>query len=389
MADNKQKFELLLQELIDIVNLQDEDHSVQSPTNPSDRESLSFEDSGVFINYNQESNKTQPINWINNQTRLNEFNMNTLVSYVAQYADWAAEKSVRYYAETALAPVIADIIKHSAGWTEDSTAETPTGEIFNDYTNSTVDGVYSAVFGENNNSTEGHQFIIGKFNESAKNAIFVVGWGTNDKRANIFLIDKDGNITLPNGNMFVKNGSIFVDNGDVFIPRAPTNVAHAVNKQYVDTEVSRLKQLNQWVGLLVVTPTTYNTDLKEKLTEFVKSKSKVKREPRNGDLVTVEIQDPLPTDPQYPEIWIFLESDPYDIESHDGDWYFYSSQQQLLNASKDTKGLVQIGDNIDVNDGVISVPKATQTTYGVVTAGDNVTIDNDGKISSCQYWIEF
>lgn len=49
-------------------------------------------------------------------------------------------------------------------------------------------------------------------------------------------------------------------------------------------------------------------------------------------------------------------------------------------ATTTTKGKVQIGDNISVSSGVISVPFATQYTKGVVQAGDNIEIAN-GAIS--------
>jgi len=39
-------------------------------------------------------------------------------------------------------------------------------------------------------------------------------------------------------------------------------------------------------------------------------------------------------------------------------------------ATTGVKGVVQVGDNIDVTSGVISVPEATNTTYGVVRSGD-------------------
>lgn len=82
----------------------------------------------------------------------------------------------------------------------------------------------------------------------------------------------------------------------------------------------------------------------------------------------------------------------------------------IADATRSTKGVVQIGDNIDVSNGEISVPKATQLTFGVmypgvgvsipqnqagvlnldtatenalggVKIGDNINVANDGKIS--------
>lgn len=405
MADDaKQKFEELLQELLNVTTLYDDTHSVQDPSDPDSRLSLSFEDEDVFLHYNQETNKTQPINWKNNLTRLNEFNMNTLVSFISQYANWAAEKSVRYYAETSMAPVIEELIRHSAGWTTDSTTVVKTdGEIFNDYVNSTATGAYSAVFGENNNAENPYELVIGRFNAPQRQAVFVVGWGMdNDSRRNVFVIDKDGNVkasgsidldgnlVLTKGDIFVREGDVNVPKGDinvseghVNIPKDPTNDEHAVNKLYVDTEVARLKQLNQWICVVDVTSEVYNDDgtkFQIALGNAVKENSPSKRNPRQGDLVTVVITDPTPTDPQYPEIWIYIETNPGDPSEHTGKFEFYSSQQSLLNASKDTKGLVQIGDNINVNSGLISVPLANGINPGVVYAGEFISIIN-GKVS--------
>ena len=412
MADDaKQKFEELLQELLNVTTLYDDTHSVQDPSDPDSRLSLSFEDEDVFLHYNQETNKTQPINWKNNLTRLNEFNMNTLVSFISQYANWAAEKSVRYYAETSMAPVIEELIRHSAGWTTDSTTVVKTdGEIFNDYVNSTATGAYSAVFGENNNAENPYELVIGRFNAPQRQAVFVVGWGMdNDSRRNVFVIDKDGNVkasgsidldgnlVLTKGDIFVREGDVNVTKGDinvseghVNIPTDPTKDEHAVNKLYVDTEVARLKQLNQWIGNVEVTSEEYDLEnnnrlLRPILSIFVENQSPVKRHPRNGDLVTVTITDKKPTDPQYPTMWIYLVPDPYNPPDPEGQviddyWQFYSSQQELLNASKDTKGLVQIGDNINVNEGLISIPLADGINPGVVYAGEFISIIN-GKVS--------
>ena len=49
-------------------------------------------------------------------------------------------------------------------------------------------------------------------------------------------------------------------------------------------------------------------------------------------------------------------------------------------ATTSSKGIVQIGDNINVNAGVISVPSATTSSKGAVQVGDNINVSN-GKIS--------
>lgn len=338
MANHNDKLQQL-EDLKDLAELNDSEHMTQDPLNPDITIPKSFEDANVFVNYD-EVGKTNSIHWRNNYTRLNEYNMNHLVSFVAQYADWATEQGVRYYAKEVIVPLIEDLIKHSAGWNKDSTV-TPAehGEIFNDYKDNQANEPYSSVFGENNKSSSKHQFVLGKFNADDEDAVLIAGWGDNSgKRKNIATIRNTG------------------------IPTLDTDL---VNKGYFDIELSRLKQLNQWIGNLTVSSSEFdlennNAKLKPLLTEFVLKNSPSKRNPRNGDLVTVTIDPKESTDPEYPEIWIFLEDDPSTTgeDDHAGNWEFYSSLQQIVNASTEVKGLVQISKDpdsfIEVRDGVIS-----------------------------------
>ena len=314
-------------------------------------------------------------NWVNNQTRLNAFNMNNINALIQAYGTWVGKETIDYINNVP----IKNIIENNAGWS--AKLNGGNGEIFSDYFNNTAVGNHSSVFGENNNADNDDQFVIGKYNLSNPDAVFMVGWGTsNENRKNIFTVLQDGRAQTE---------------------AAPTEPKDLVNKQHLDTELERVKQLNQWIGNLSVTSDQFdlandNAKLKPLLTQFVESKSPSKREPRNGDLVTVTITDKKPTDPQYPEIWIFLETDPTKPSEHVGDWYFYSSQQEILNASKDVKGLVQIGDNINVDNGLISIPVATDTVLGVVkngktivnksgtldvNTGDSFEVADDGKIN--------
>lgn len=314
--------------------------------------------------------------WINNQTRLNAFNMNNLNSIIQGYGNWVGNTTFRYLNTYLIQP----LIESSAGWTYNLADPSAGGEVFNDYFNNTAKGNHASAFGTGSNADNENQFVIGKFNASNPDAVFMVGWGENENsRKNIFTVLQDGRAQTE---------------------AAPVDPKDLINKQHLDTELERVKQLNQWIGNLSVTSEQFdlsgnNAKLKPLLTDFVKKNSPSKRNPRNGDLVTVTITDKKPTDPQYPEIWIFLEQDPSAPVSS-GDWYFYSSQQELLNASKEVKGLVQIGNNINVNEGLISVPVATSSTLGLVKNGktlknsngtldvnisDDLSIADDGTIT--------
>jgi len=68
--------------------------------------------------------------------------------------------------------------------------------------------------------------------------------------------------------------------------------------------------------------------------------------------------------------------------SEDGTLNVDTSSIQVDPATRESLGIVQIGDNINVdNNGVISVPLATSSTAGVVKIGQNMTVAGDGTIN--------
>lgn len=50
-------------------------------------------------------------------------------------------------------------------------------------------------------------------------------------------------------------------------------------------------------------------------------------------------------------------------------------------ASKDVLGLVRVGNNLNVTDGVISLATASKSTLGGIIVGDNIDVDGSGRIS--------
>ena len=55
---------------------------------------------------------------------------------------------------------------------------------------------------------------------------------------------------------------------------------------------------------------------------------------------------------------------------------------QIADATRNSKGIVQIGDNLEVSSGLISVPQASRLARGVVKVGSNLTVDStDGTIN--------
>lgn len=368
--------------------------------------------------------------WINNQTRLNATNMNSLVAFIRSYS-----QQVGSLVEGQVSETLDYFVQSNAGWkvssNPPSSEDVVGGEIFNNYvknkasgkfshaegnkteasgdnshaegsetiaagvnshaqgkateisgnnsfgggTNTSVAGNNTFAFGEGVTSSYNNQFIVGKFNSNSDDNMVEVGYGNSDTdRKNIFSIEKTG-IVLSGTNSLSSN-----------------NTANTLTpKGYVDAEIERLDK-NVWLGYIDVTSVVYhNTEaftkaLNDAAKEFTKDTNPPSgRSAKNGDQITVKITDPTSSDPDYPEIWMFRDPDPKDPSSETpGKWLFFSSLQQIVDASKTAKGLVRIGDNINVNsEGLISVPiggSGTSGSLGVLRTGDNITNSN-GLIS--------
>lgn len=354
--------------------------------------------------------------WINNQTRLNATNMNSLVAFIRSYS-----QEVGSLVEGQVSETLDYFVQSNAGWkvssNPPSSEDVVGGEIFNNYvrnkasgkfshaegnnteasgdsshaegsgtrvsgnssfgggTNTSVTGSNTFGFGEGVISDYSNQFIVGRFNSNSDDNIVEVGYGNSDTdRKNIFSIEKSG-IVLSGTNSLSSN-----------------NTANTLTpKGYVDAEIERLDK-NVWLGYIDVTSTVYHDAdafikaLNDAAKEFTKDTNPPSgRSAKNGDQLTVKITDPTPSDPEYPEIWMFRDPDPKDPSAETpGKWLFFSSLQQIVDASKTEKGLVRIGDNINVNsEGLISVPiggSGTSGSLGVLRTGDNITNSN-GLIS--------
>lgn len=368
--------------------------------------------------------------WINNQTRLNATNMNSLVAFIRSYS-----QEVGSLVEGQVSETLDYFVQSNAGWkvssNPPSSEDVVGGEIFNNYVKNKASGKFSHAegnsteasgdsshaegsntiasginshaqgnatqvsgnnsfgggtttsvsggntfgFGEGIVSDYNNQFVVGRFNSNSNDNIFEVGYGNSDTdRKNIFSIEKSG-VVLSGTNSLSAN-----------------NTANTLTpKGYVDAEIERLDK-NVWLGYLDVTSAVYHDAnafikaLNDATREFTKDTNPPSgRSAKNGDQITVKITDPTSSDPEYPEIWMFRDPDPKDPSTETpGKWLFFSSLQQIVDASKTAKGLVRIGDNIDVNsDGLISVPiggSGASGSLGVLKTGDNITNSN-GLIS--------
>lgn len=372
--------------------------------------------------------------WINNNTRLNATNMNELVSFIKAYS-----QEVGTNIEKSLSEQIESFIELNAGWKvtpdiieRDASGKVikrtvVNGELFNDYQNNVASGLMSHAEGEKTkaisegahaqnigttasgkassangtNTVAGYesQFVIGKNNDNNKDNVFEVGWGTNAAKKNLFEVNKLNNKIY--GSLSDMERS---DNDLTALP--PKGYVDKVDN-YLEHEIRELQQLNEWLGAISVNAADYFNEevfqriLTENTLEFTKDTDPPSgRAPRNGDQITVDISDreayqaahPEVHVPLYPEIWMFKDLDPKppNMEGEDptpGRWKFFSSLQTLINATKNAKGLVQVGTNIDVDEGVISIPIATPTKLGVVKSGGNITLDEDGTMK--YYWNEW
>lgn len=354
--------------------------------------------------------------WINNQTRLNATNMNSLVAFIRSYS-----QEVGSLVEGQVSETLDYFVKSNAGWkvsaNDPQDEDVSDGELFNNYVKNKAPGKFSHAEGNGttasgksshaqgtdttasgDNSFSGgqdttaggknsfgfgegiitefdNQISLGKYNQNKSDNVFEVGYGDSDiERKNIFGVDTEG---------YVFCGVHTLTSNKSSNTLAP--------KGYVDAEIERLDK-NVWLGHLDVTTATYhnadafNSELNKATKEFTKDTNPpTGRSPKNGDQITVRITDPTSEDPDYPEIWMFRDPDPKDPSTETpGKWLFFSSLQQIVDASKTAKGLVRIGDNINVtSEGLISVPVGgvgASGSLGVLRTGDNITNSN-GLIS--------
>lgn len=337
--------------------------------------------------------------WINNQTRLNATNMNALTSFIKGYS-----QAVAISLEKNLDDTLNSFASLNAGWkynpAGDRQVPPQQGEVFNDYTNNiasadyshaegkytkaqglashaqnistTASGQASTAMGSNTTAAYLNQVVLGTYNANNENNILEIGNGTSTQPKNIFCVTTEGK-TIGG----VNNLNESTDPAETLTP-----------KGYVDEQIDRLDK-NVWLGYIDVTTEQYHNEtefvelLNSAAKEFTKDTNPPDgRDPKNGDQITVKITNPTDTDPEYPEIWMFRDPDPkppQEDPNPDGKWLFFSSLQQLVDATKSVKGLVQIGDNINVSDGLISVPIATTSILGVVRTGVNIT-NNNGVI---------
>ena len=220
----------------------------------------------------------EPI-WINNQTRLNESNMNNLRNRLISYSDGTLKNTY-----TNLIQHLNTIINRTAGWNSfaptDGGFTNPIGAVFNDFANNKAEGQFSAAFGRCTIANGEAQFVCGKYNED-KDALFIVGCGeSDDKRSNALVVTVDGNVQLLkdvtfdgnetfNGtvifndtvnleNGFTSNKDSTVD-GKLTVTKAPTAKTHVVRKKELDALRDEISGALHYIGVTDKIPTDQET----------------------------------------------------------------------------------------------------------------------------------
>lgn len=84
------------------------------------------------------------------------------------------------------------------------------------------EGSYSCVMGQGTNSTTSYQTVVGRYNATNENALFLIGNGTSSAKSNI--VEVYTNKFTINKNLEVRGTSYFADNIEVFGNGTFTNV---------------------------------------------------------------------------------------------------------------------------------------------------------------------
>ena len=171
--------------------------------------------------------------WINNQTRLNESNMNNLRNRLISYSDGTLKSAYRNLAQS-----LNTLMLRTAGWNSfeesDLQFRTPIGAIFNDYDNNIASGKFSAAFGTHTKATSDGQFVMGKYNAEDANALFVIGNGeAEDNRSNIFTVKQNG----------------VTEAVKMSVKQSPTALTHVVRKKELDALRSEITGALHYVGV--------------------------------------------------------------------------------------------------------------------------------------------
>lgn len=236
-----------------------------------------------IISGNVSSSKVYQPQWINNQTRLNETNINVmrsnLINYVNRVSGSLYKSLIEHYNK---------LVKENAGWVviENNTSY---GEIFNDYQNNTVDNKYryQVAFGTYTNAKGEAQFVCGKYNAEVENALFIVGCGNS---TTTYEIVAKGTTFDPNNTYYTKDGDTYTEakissfeegkdyytqtitenrenalvikadgsveiikntkiNGTLMVTGTPTEPTHVVRKKELDELRSELRGALHYIGV--------------------------------------------------------------------------------------------------------------------------------------------
>ena len=159
-------------------------------------------DQTSIITGNVTPSKVYEPQWINNQTRLNQTNVELMRSNMIKYVNSISRDLYKELVQNHN-----DLIKNSAGWVIFNVDGDAVGEIFNSDSNNnnTVNDKkkYQAAFGKFTSVNGEAQFVCGKYNAEEEDALFIVGCGSNENdRRNAIVVKADGSVSILNNVLF-------------------------------------------------------------------------------------------------------------------------------------------------------------------------------------------
>lgn len=224
-----------------------------------------------IIKGNVAPSKVYDPQWINNQTRLNQTNVELMRSNIIRYIDSIARDLYKTIKND-----YNNLVKKGAGWVDfdiNSDLETEIyGEVFNDYENNSVshEHTYQATFGTYTQANGDAQFVCGKYNDEVENALFIVGCGTDTiVRENAIVVNEDGSVHILtdvtyDGKQTFTGTKVTIKNdlevgGKLIASKKPTAKNHVVRKQELDELRSEISGALHYIGKTTTTLTDGST----------------------------------------------------------------------------------------------------------------------------------
>lgn len=200
----------------------------------------------------------------------------------------------------------------------------------------------------------------------------------------------NGNFVLDRGRKFaysvLSNNSISIADGEAMMQGRYSKMPSGTSEEVVIENGTQGKYRND---LICIRYEKSAADATESTSFVVLKGTETTSTPSDPSYITGNITDGTDTKLDFPLYRVYLNGINIDtvtpLFSVKESMVKYMDEYQMPNATTSSKGAVQIGDNINVNNGVISLPTATSTQKGGVKIGSGISVDANGTISAQQY----